>query len=53
MKRLGLLLIASALSLNVLAQGEIDTEKKILVRNEWSLSASAKTNGFEMDYRSG
>ena len=53
MKRLGLLLVASALSLNVLAQGEIDTEKKILVRNEWSLSASAKTNGFEMDYRSG
>lgn len=53
MKRLGLLLIASAFAHNVLAQGEIDTEKKILVRNEWSLSASAKTNGFEMDYRSG
>ncbi|MBR4215453.1 MAG: hypothetical protein IKR94_09055 [Bacteroidales bacterium] len=53
MKRLGLLLIASAFVLNVFAQGEIDTETKILVRNEWSLSASAKTNGFEMDYRSG
>ncbi|MBO4371404.1 MAG: hypothetical protein J5826_00590 [Bacteroidales bacterium] len=53
MKRLSLLLLASAFALNVSAQGEIDTEKKILVRNEWSLAATAKTNGFELDYRSG
>ena len=35
------------------AQGDIDTEKKILFRNEWSIGAIVKTNGFEMDFRSG
>ena len=37
----------------VMAQGDIDTEKKILYRNEWSIGAVAKTNGFEIDFRSG
>lgn len=37
----------------VMAQGDIDTEKKILYRNEWSIGAIVKTNGFEMDFRSG
>ena len=37
----------------VRAQGDIDTEKKILYRNEWSIGATVKTNGFEMDFRSG
>lgn len=37
----------------VMAQGDIDTEKKILYRNEWSIGSVVKTNGFEMDFRSG
>lgn len=36
-----------------LAQGDIDTEKKVLFPNEWSLAAVMKTNGLELDYRSG
>ncbi|MCQ2975885.1 MAG: hypothetical protein MJ211_13880 [Bacteroidales bacterium] len=53
MKKLGLLLLVFYLCENVFAQGEIDTEKKILIRDEWSLGIAAKTNGFECDYRSG
>jgi len=37
----------------VLAQGDIDTEKKILYRNEWSMGVVMKTNGLELDFRSG
>lgn len=37
----------------VFAQGEIDEEKKILYRNEWSLSTCVRTDGLEFDYRSG
>lgn len=37
----------------VLGQGEIDTESKILYRNEWSLGFSIKNNGIDFDYRSG
>lgn len=53
MKKLCLLIIAVIIVQGVFAQGEIDTQKKILVRNEWSLAVTLKTNGFEMDYRSG
>lgn len=37
----------------VLAQGDIDNERKILYRNEWSIGTVIKTNGLEFDYRSG
>lgn len=36
-----------------MAQGDIDTERKVLYRNEWSLGVAAKTNGLELDFRSG
>ena len=49
-----LLPILLALNFNyALAQGEIDDEKKILYRNEWSFSFAVKTNGVDFDYRSG
>ncbi len=49
-----LLLALMALNFGyALAQGEIDDEKKILYRNEWSLAFDIKTNGVNFDYRSG
>ena len=54
MKTLCLVVLLSFLSLNtVFAQGDIDNEKKILYRNEWSLAMSVKTDGLEFDFRSG
>lgn len=54
MKTLCLVLLLSFLAGSaVFAQGEIDTEKKVFFRNEWSFAVSAKTDGLELDYRSG
>ncbi|MCQ2250503.1 MAG: hypothetical protein MJZ66_05285 [Bacteroidales bacterium] len=54
MRRLLILALLSALAADsVLAQGDIDNEKKILYRNEWSIGTVMKTNGLEFDYRSG
>ncbi|MBQ3688656.1 MAG: hypothetical protein II937_02195 [Bacteroidales bacterium] len=54
MKKLSLVILLIVLFGKVsLAQGELDTTKKVLYRNEWSLSMSLKTNGLEFDYRSG
>ncbi|MBO7440046.1 MAG: hypothetical protein J6U21_10265 [Bacteroidales bacterium] len=54
MARHTLILLLVVLSCGIVrAQGDIDTEKKILYRNEWSIGAIVKTNGFEMDFRSG
>lgn len=54
MRRLVLLFLFVAVCAGAaVAQGDIDTEKKILFRNEWSIGTVVKTNGLEMDYRSG
>ncbi len=49
-----IILLLAVLSCGVsFAQGDIDTEKKILYRNEWSIGAVVKNNGLEFDFRSG
>jgi len=53
MKKLSLVILLTILFLEGFAQGEIDTEKKILYRNEWSIGMLLKTNGLDFDYRSG
>lgn len=54
MKQLSLVILLSVLLCGVAsAQGDIDTEKKILYRNEWSFGTVLKTNGLELDYRVG
>ncbi|MCR5454949.1 MAG: hypothetical protein K6F33_08195 [Bacteroidales bacterium] len=54
MARHTLILLLAMLSCGVcMAQGDIDTEKKILYRNEWSIGTVLKTNGLEFDFRSG
>lgn len=54
MARHTLILLLVVLSCGVcMAQGDIDTEKKILYRNEWSIGTVVKTNGLEFDFRSG
>lgn len=54
MRRFSLLVLLMALAAKcVLAQGDIDNEKKILYRNEWSIGTVIKTTGLEFDFRSG
>lgn len=54
MARHTLILLLVVLSCGVaMAQGDINTEKQILYRNEWSIGTVAKTNGLEFDFRSG
>jgi hypothetical protein len=47
------ILILFLISLNGFSQGEIDTQTKILFRNESSFSASLNSNGFGLNYRYG
>lgn len=54
MRRLWLLVLLTALdATSALAQGDIDSERKILYRNEWSIGTVVKSTGLEFDYRSG
>ncbi len=54
MRRLLILVFLVTLAAEcALAQGDIDNEKKILYRNEWSIGTVLKTNGLELDFRSG
>lgn len=52
-KHIVILLLAVLSCGAAMAQGDIDTEKKILYRNEWSVGTVVKTNGLEFDFRSG
>ncbi len=54
MRRFCLLVLLAALAAQcALAQGDIDNERKILYRNEWSVGVVVKSTGLELDYRSG
>lgn len=53
MKQLLLISLLSIFSLPILAQGEIDTETKIIFRNERTVGFSLVSNGFSAGYRYG
>jgi hypothetical protein len=54
MRVLSLIIFLTVLSyIPAKAQGDIDTEEKVIFRNEWSIGTIVKTNGLEFDYRSG
>ena len=53
MKQISLITISMIISLVMFSQGEIDTEHKILFRNEKSFSLILNSNGFGFGYRYG
>ncbi len=53
MKKIFLILFSFAYSVLLFSQGEIDTEHKILFRNEKSFALSLNSNGYGIGYRYG
>ncbi len=48
-----LILLCSSVSVSMLAQGEIDEQKRVLFRDESSFAGTLNSNGFGLNYRYG